>query len=86
MNNWKKLQRELKSLEKKLGKHSIWFQSLDSNRKWELLILWKNHKWILKSHGFEPSLRKFLHDKRRAPRFRVSKQRLRETTLNQIIN
>ena len=83
--NPKKHQNEFESFKKKLGKHSSWFHALDERRQWDLLFLWKNHKWKCKKTGEQPSLRNFIYEKKQKGRFFVSRQRLRESTLNQLI-
>jgi hypothetical protein len=85
IDNPKKFQNEFESFKDKLGKHSVWFYALDNKRQWDLLFLWKQHKFLCKKGGVEPSLRKFLWEKRKRGRFFVSKQKIRESALNQII-
>ena len=85
IDNPKKFQNEFESFKERLGKHSVWFHALDDKRQWDLLFLWKEHKYRLKKSGVEPSLRKFLWENRKRGKFFVNKQRLRESALNQII-
>ncbi len=83
--NPKKFQNEFESFKNKIGKHSAWFMALDEKRQWDLLFLWKEHKYKCKKINTEPSLRQFLCSKKQKGKFFVSKQKLRESTLNQLI-
>jgi hypothetical protein len=85
VENNKKFQREFESLQKRFtgGKNEIWFLALDERRKWDLLFLWKRHKYVYKNENI--SFKKFIYSLKNARKFRVSTQRLREAALNKII-
>lgn len=83
--NPQKFQNEFESFKKKLGKNIYWFLSLDNKLQWDLLFLWKNYKWKCEERGDSISLRNFIYLKKNKGKFFVSKQKLRETTLNQLI-
>lgn len=83
--NPQKYQNEFESFKKRLGKNTSWFLALDEKRQWDLLFLWKTHKWKCKKTGEQPSLRNFIYEKKQKGKFFVSRQRLRESTLNQLI-
>jgi hypothetical protein len=85
VKNPKKYQNEFESFKNKMGKHSAWFMALDERRQWDLLFLWKEHKFKCKRSNLEPSLRVFIYEKKQKGKFFVSKQKLRESTLNQLI-
>jgi hypothetical protein len=69
----------------RMGKHSAWFMALDEKRQWDLLFLWKEHKYKCKRINVDPSLRGFICEKKQKGKFFVSRQKLRESTLNQLI-
>jgi hypothetical protein len=79
-------QKEFQSFKKRMGKFSFWFNSLDDKRQWDLIFLWKKHKW---NNSFEidntSSLKKFLHRKMKSPKYWVSTQKIREQKLNNLI-
>lgn len=80
-------QKEFESFKRRIGKFSFWFDSLDSKKQWDLLFLWKKHKWNnLNAEDNSPSLKKFLHRKMKSPKFWVSTQKIREKKLNNLIN
>ncbi len=86
VSNPKKYQNEFESFKKKMGKHSAWFMALDEKRQWDLLFLWKQHKFKCKKiNNVEPSLRGFICERKQKGKFFVSRQKLRESTLNQLI-
>ena len=85
VSNPKKYQNEFNSFKNKMGKHSAWFIALDEKRQWDLLFLWKEHKFKCKKSNLEPSLRVFIYEKKQKGKFFVSRQKLRESTLNQLI-
>lgn len=86
VENPKKFQREFESFQKKFvgGKNEIWFDSLDERRQWDLLFLWKKHKY-LNRNKISLSFKKFIHSLKQTRKFKVSTQRLREAALNKII-
>lgn len=89
VENPKKFQREFQSFVKKLSgnKHEVWFLSLDTKKQWDLLFEWKSYKYhVKKSNQKSVSFKKFIHSMRLRRKFRVSKQRLRESALNKIID
>jgi hypothetical protein len=83
--NPKKFQNEFESFKNRMGKHSAWFMALDEKRQWDLLFLWKEHKYNCKKTNIDPSLRGFICERKQKGKFFVSKQKLRESTLNQLI-
>jgi hypothetical protein len=83
--NPKKFQNEFESFKNRMGKHSAWFMALDEKRQWDLLFLWKEHKYKCKKTNIDPSLRGFICERKQKGKFFVSKQKLRESTLNQLI-
>ena len=85
IDNPQKFQNEFDSFKKRLGKHLFWFLALEEKRQWDLLFLWKNHKWKCEENGESASLRSFIYQKKNKGKFFVSKQKLREITLNQLI-
>ncbi len=85
IDNPKKFQNEFESFKNKIGKHSVWFMALDEKRQWDLLFLWKQHKFKCKKLNTTTSLRIFLYEKKKKGKFFVSKQKLRESTLNHLI-
>ena len=85
IDNPSKFQNEFESFKKRLGKHLFWFLSLDTKKQWDLMFMWKSHKWKCLKKNESPSLRNFLYDRKSKSRFFVSKQKLRETTINQLI-
>jgi hypothetical protein len=84
-DNPKKFQNEFEALKRRLGKHSAWFNALDKKKQWDLLFLWKNHKWICSKTNKSVSLKNFLREIRTKHKFYVPIQRLRESTLNSIL-
>jgi hypothetical protein len=84
-DNPKKFQNEFKAFNKRLGKHSAWFVALDNKKQWDLLFLWKNYKWTCSKNNQSISLKKFLRNIKSYRKFYVSIQRLRESTLNSIL-
>lgn len=85
IDNPLKFQNEFESFKKRLGKHTAWFLALHPNIQWDLLFLWKKYKWKSRVSGKDYSLRHFLYEKRQKGKFFVSKQKLRESTINQLI-
>jgi hypothetical protein len=89
IKNPQKFQNEFKSFKKKLGKYSIWFNSLESHLQWDLLFMWKSFKYHHSQKNIsdsDPSLRNFLFQTRQKhKKFYVSKQKLREIALNELI-
>jgi hypothetical protein len=86
VENSKKLKNEFEAFSKRMGKHSAWFSALDSKKQWDLLFLWKKHKWLKKKGAQSISLKKFLQDVKKTRKFYVPIQRLRESTLNKLLN
>jgi hypothetical protein len=86
VENPKKFQNEFEAFSKRMGKHSAWFSALDSKKQWNLLFLWKKHKWMKNKGGQSISLKKFLQDVKKTRKFYVPIQRLRESTLNKLLN
>jgi hypothetical protein len=86
VENAKKFQNEFESFKSRLGKHSVWFNALDDKRKWDLLFLWKKHKFKCKQIGVSTSIKIFLWEKRSRGRFFVSKQKIRESAINTLIS
>ena len=88
IDNPRKFQREFEAFEKKFlcNKHEIWFLSLEDKQKWDLLFEWKKHKHYVKKQNTSVSFKKFIYNIKSKRKFRVSKQKLREVTLNKIIN
>jgi hypothetical protein len=85
INNPPKFQNEFESFKKRLGKNLLWFISLDSKKQWDLMFMWKTYKWKCIKRNETPSLRNFIYQKKSKGKFFVSKQKLRETTINQLI-
>ena len=86
IDNPQKFQNEFESFKKRMGKHSSWFNALDTKKQWDLLFLWKKQKHFAKGTKDQVSLRKFLYEKRKSRQFFVSTQKLRESTLNNLFN
>ena len=86
IKNPQKFQNEFESFRKRMGKHSSWFNALDTRKQWDLLFLWKKQKHLAKTTKEQVSLRKFLYGKRKSRQFFVSTQKLRESTLNNLFN
>ena len=86
IENPQKFQNEFETFKKRMGKHSSWFNALDNGKQWDLLFLWKKQKYLAKTTKDQVSLRKFLYAKRKSRQFFVSKQKLRESTLNNLFN
>jgi hypothetical protein len=86
IENPKKFQREFESFQKKFvgSKNEIWFDSLDERRQWDLLFLWKKHKYWHRNKT-SLSFKKFMYSIKQSRKFKVSTQRLREVALNKII-
>ena len=51
----KKHIKELKSFKNRLGKNLIWFNSLSTEKQYDLLFMWKKEKW-LSENGLRPKL------------------------------
>jgi hypothetical protein len=86
IDNPQKFQNEFESFKKRMGKHSSWFNALDTKKQWDFLFLWKKQKHIAKSTNTQVSLKKFLYTKRKSRQFFVSTQKLRESALNNLFN
>ena len=86
IDNPQKFQNEFESFKKRMGKHSCWFNALDTKKQWDLLFLWKKQKHLAKIAKDQVSLRKFLYVKRKSKQFFVSRQKLRESALNNLFN
>jgi hypothetical protein len=62
----RKLEKELKSFRKKLNESNlIWFDALNNQRKYDLLIEWKREKWNKRNIKFPKKSKKFLHTTRK---------------------
>jgi hypothetical protein len=83
--NPKKFQNEFDAFKRRIGKHSAWFNALDKKKQWDLLFLWKNHKWICSKNKKSASLKNFLREIRIKRRFYVPIQKIRESALNSIL-
>jgi hypothetical protein len=87
IDNPQKYKNEFESFKRKLGKHKYWFESLELKKQWDLLFIWKKQKYFYQNtKNNQVSLRKFLYEKRNSIRFFVSKERLRESALNNLFN
>lgn len=84
-DNPKKFQNEFEAFSKRLGKHSAWFNALDKKKQWDLLFLWKKHKWNCSRQKRSISLKNFLREIKTKRKFYVPIQKLRESTLNSIL-
>lgn len=86
-DNPEKFRKEFNSFSKKFinTKHEIWFFSLSNSRQWDLLFGWKKFKFYQKKKNSTPSFKKFVYFMKTNRKFWVSKQKLREATLNKII-
>lgn len=82
INNPGKFNNEFDSFKKKVGKHAVWFESLNSKKQWDLMFEWKKFKFKNKSTPI--SLSKFLFACKKTRRFSVSPQKLRDTTINKL--
>lgn len=97
IDNPKKFQNEFEAFKKRIGKHKVWFYALDEKRQWDVLFYWKKEKFFSKGARINRkrgvremnqglSLNLFLHSIRKAPKFYVTKQRLRQSALEHLIN
>ena len=86
IDNPRKFQNEFESFKSRVGKHTPWFDALSSKNQWDLLFLWKKKKYFAKENKNQVSLRKFLYEMRNKRKFFVSKQKLRESALNNLFN
>jgi hypothetical protein len=86
VENPRKFQREFESFKKKFvgSKNEIWFDSLDERRQWDLLFIWKKHKYSNRNKS-GISFKKLIYSIKQSRKFKVSTQRLREVALNKII-
>jgi hypothetical protein len=94
----RKHKKELKSLINKMGNHIIWFESLSPKKQYDVLFLWKNEKrfnkitkpTLVKSRWgnwikYPPNFKHFIINIKKNSSFRVSKQALRENTIDLIL-
>jgi len=88
VENPKKFQNEFASFCKRFfeNQHEVWFLSLDEKKQWDLLFEWKKYKYFSKKKNSSPSFKKFVDKAKSRKKFSVSKQKLREITLNKIID
>jgi hypothetical protein len=84
IDNPKKFQNEMDSFRNRLGKHITWFNALHKDLQWELMFTWKKFKFMNKSTQ-SISFKKFIYLKQKSAKFFISKQRLRESNLNELI-
>ena len=85
-NKSKKSKKEFISFQKRMGKNIIWFEALPIGKKWKLLFLWKEHKFIYHQKNRSISIRKFIGGKRKEKRFYVPIRYIRESAINKILN
>lgn len=86
IDNPQKFKNEFESFKRRLGKHSYWFDALENKKQWDLLFAWKRQKHLAKTTKTQVSLKKFLYEKRKSRQFFISKQKLRESALNNLFN
>lgn len=94
-----KINKELKSFKNKLyGNNKIWFYSLPTKKQYDILFIWKYEKYnnklteplIKKVRGriikkYPVNIKYFLERIKAIPRFKVNKNKLRETIISNII-
>lgn len=81
-----KIQKELKSFIKQVGKHGIWFESLPKRKQLDLLMGWKSIKFYSKKQNTSPSLKKFISENRLRYRYKVPIHILRQKTLEKLLS
>lgn len=82
-----RISNEFKSFSNRIlkSKHKIWFDLLDSRRKFELFLLWKRTKRSFKNKPNTFSMRKFLFKQKETRKFRIPKLLLRDGLINKIL-
>jgi hypothetical protein len=82
-----RISNEFKSFSNRIlkSKHKIWFDLLDSKRKFELFLLCKRTKRSFKNRPNTFSMRKFLFKQRENRKFHIPKVLLRDGIINKIL-
>lgn len=78
-----KHEKEMKSFKKRLGKNIVWFDSLPSRTRWDILFSIKQDKYIMKSLNRNLSFRNRIYHYKK--KYRVSTSKLRNTTLEKLL-
>lgn len=76
--------KEFEAFSKRIGKNKIWFESLNSQKQWDLLFYWKKYKWSCKKSKKSISFKKFIIEMRNHRRFKVPVTILRDNKLKEL--
>jgi hypothetical protein len=83
----KRLKNEFSSFSKRMidGKHSHWFECLNSIKRFNLFMMQKSKKKEITKSGKSFSLNKFMFKAREMREFKIPKNILREKALDKIL-